>query len=93
MFEDAADIPKRFLRKTCVLVTCEDVRTFFRKRLMDVHPATVIANQRLRHEGRRFAERMRHVVYAVLQDEQFTALRTSVFAAGQFRLTAVATSW
>jgi hypothetical protein len=41
---------------------------------MDVHTATVIANDRLRHEGHRLAVRVSHVVNRVFQQLHFVGL-------------------
>ena len=41
---------------------------------MYVHAGTVVANERLGHESRRLAIRVRDIVYAVLQDLNFVSL-------------------
>src|SRR5690606_10616337 len=71
VLDDAANIVQGSFRQTRIAVAGELVDAVFPERLVNVHARTVVANNRLGHEGGGFAVGVRHVVNAVLEDLGF----------------------
>ena len=65
MLENTADIKKRRLTQTTVLVPGKGVIAVFKNRLVDMHAAPVITNQGLGHKGRCHPVCVRYVVDAI----------------------------
>src|SRR5690606_27750316 len=74
VLDDTADVVQRFLGQASVSVACEDVHAVLGDGLVNVHAGTVVANDRLGHEGSGLAVGVGNVVYAVLQDLHFVSL-------------------
>ena len=74
VLDDAADVVQRRVGEAAVLVTREQRHAGFLQRLVHVHARAVVADERLRHEGRRLAVAVRHVVDGVLEDLHFVGL-------------------
>ena len=65
VLDDAADVIQASFRQIGVAIAGEQRLAGLPDRLVDVHARTVIAVDRLRHEGRGFAVAVGHVVHAV----------------------------
>uniref|UniRef100_A0A0N4ZEB3 NAD-specific glutamate dehydrogenase n=1 Tax=Parastrongyloides trichosuri TaxID=131310 RepID=A0A0N4ZEB3_PARTI len=74
VLEDAADVPQRHLAQAAVAVTGEQVGAALGQRLVHVHAAAVVADDRLGHEGDGLAVAVRHVLDDVLHAQQFVGL-------------------
>ena len=70
MLDHTADVIERELGQAGIPVAREQVLAVLPDRLMHMHAGTVVADDRLRHERRRFAVRVRGVVHAILEDLQ-----------------------
>ena len=68
VLDDAADVEQRGFRQAGVAVASEQVLAVLPDRLVHVHARTVVANDRLRHEGGGLAVLVRNVVHDVLED-------------------------
>ena len=66
MLQDAADVVHRHLAHAAVAVAGEERLLALPDRLVDVHAGPVVAEDRLRHEGRRLAEATGDVLDDVL---------------------------
>ena len=95
VLEDAADVPQRDLRQAAVAVAGEQVVAALGQRLVHVHARAVVADQRLRHEGRGLAVAVRDVACTMyFRISSSSALRTSVLKRVPIsHWPAVATSW
>ena len=67
MLDDPADIEQGRFRQTGVTVTGKGVLAVLPDRLVNVHTGTIVANDRLRHEGGGLAILMGDVMHHVLQ--------------------------
>ena len=74
VLEDAADVPQRGLRQAAVAVAGEQVHAALGQRLVHVHAAAVVADDRLGHEGRGLAVAVRDVLDDVLHRQQVVGL-------------------
>ena len=74
VLDDAADVIERDVRKSRVALAGEDVLAALLQRLVHVHAAAVVADERLRHEGERLAVAVRDVPQRVLEDLDLVAL-------------------
>ncbi len=72
--DDAADVVERQIRQPAVLVAGEQRAAFLLQRLVYVHAAAVVADQRLWHEGRGLAVAVGHVLHRVLEDLHLVGL-------------------
>ena len=68
MFDDAADEIQTHIRKSGITVACKQRRAFVPDRKMRVHPRAIIFLDRLWHERRGFAVRMRHLMDDIFVD-------------------------
>ncbi len=68
MFDNAADVEQGHLRQAAVGVAGKQVLAIFLQRLVHVHAVAIVVDERLGHESRRLAERMRNVVHDVFED-------------------------
>ena len=94
MLEDAADVVQRQLGQPGVAVAGEQVLAALRERLVHVHARAVVADDRLRHEGRGLAVGMRDVVHGVLEDlHPVGALHQAVELGADLALARRRTSW
>ena len=71
VLDDAADVEQGGLRQARVRVAVEYVGVALGDALVHVHAVAVVANQRLGHEGGRFAVGVGDVVHTVLVDLHF----------------------
>ncbi len=74
VLDDAADEVQGGVRQAGVAFASEGVGAVFGNGHVNVHTGTVVAVQRLRHEGSGLAERVGNVVHAVLQGLYFVGL-------------------
>ena len=74
VLDDTADVVQGRFRQTAVTVTGEDVLAVFDQGLVNVHAVTVVAYERLRHEGRGLAVAVRNVLHDVFQNQHFVSL-------------------
>ncbi len=82
MVDDAADVVQGRLRQSAVAFAREQVRPGLRQRLVYVHAAAVVADQRLGHEGRGLAVAVGDVVDHVLEYQQLVGLAGQAVEAG-----------
>ncbi len=68
MPDDAADVVQCEFRKTRIAVAGEQVAAVLEQGLVNVHARTIVADERLGHEGGGLAPGMRDVVHTVLED-------------------------
>src|SRR5690606_10613549 len=74
VLEDAADVPQRQLRQAAVAVAGVQVLAVLAQRLVHVHAAAVVADDRLRHEGDGLAVAVGDVLDDVLHGQQLVGL-------------------
>ena len=70
MLDDAADIIQAVLRQIAIFVASKERVAVFPDRLVTVHARTVIAINRLRHEGRAFAIGMGDIMHDIFIELQ-----------------------
>src|SRR5438874_13738579 len=68
MPQKTADVPQRQLAKAGIVVSGEQRLTVSPQALVGMHPATVIAKERLWHKGDRLPVLIRNVAHHVLVD-------------------------
>ena len=94
VLDDAADVVQREFGQTGVAVAGEQILSTLPDRLVHVHAGTVVADDRLGHEGRGLAVGMGDVPDGILQDLQpVGALHEGVNLVPISFWPAVATSW
>ena len=67
MLDQAADVPQRQLRQSRVTVAREERLAIFPQRLMGVHAAAVVLEERLRHESHRLSGLVGDILHDVLE--------------------------
>ena len=75
MLDDAANIPEAFLAEISIFVASEQRLAALPDRLVNMHARAIVAINRLRHEGCRFAIALRDIVDRIFVDLHLVAHR------------------